>query len=184
MKVKLLLGCAMVAVAVCWPAPVNAQGSNPNSLTPGAGGTGTIGGPSLGGTSVASFGQSSPLRPVRPWYPRHTIQNPSNPWLPPNLTQVNTTLNPVGTISPTGTLTQPTSVLNTPNTVQQAGFPTVPNYNIGTPTPTTQSFAQVLAPSISPGSNIASPSNPGNQNVGASSAANPTASFPTNPLFP
>jgi hypothetical protein len=96
------------------------------------------------------------------------------------LQQINSNLNPVGSISPTGTLSQPTSVLNSPNTVQQAGFPTVPSYNIGTPAPSTQSFASTTAAT---GNSIASPVNPGNQNAGVNAAGN-SASFPTNPLFP
>jgi hypothetical protein len=132
--------------------------------------------------SINPYGQSSPLRPVRYFYPHHTVQNPSNPWLPPNLSQVNTGINPVGSISPLGTLTQPTSVLNNPNTTQNPGFPTVPNYNIGgINTPATQIFSN-LAPNG--GANtLASPANPGAQNVGAAGGAGgagviPSSSFP------
>jgi hypothetical protein len=88
---------------------------------------------------VISVGFASPLKPVRTYYPKTIIQNPSNPWLAPNLQQVNTGLIPVGSISPTSVLIQPTSSLNTPGSAQQAGFPTVPVYNIGTNTPTAQS---------------------------------------------
>jgi len=132
-------------------------------------------------TSINPYGQSSPLRPVRYYYPHHTVQNPSNPWLPPNLSQVNTGINPVGSISPVGTLTQPTSVLNNPNTTQNPGFPTVPSYNIGgANSPATQIFS-TLAPNG--GANaLASPTNPGGQNVGVTGGAGggviPSPNFP------
>lgn len=133
-------------------------------------------------TSINPYGQSSPLRPIRNFYPRHTVQNPSNPWLPPNLSQVNTGLNPVGSISPTGTLTQPTSVLNNPNTTQAAGFPTVPNYNIGgSVVNTTQLFSSQVA---NGGANtLATPTNPGAQNVGATGGAGGGLTIP-GPNFP
>ncbi|MDR3614240.1 MAG: hypothetical protein P4L53_11810 [Candidatus Obscuribacterales bacterium] len=133
-------------------------------------------------TSINPYGQSSPLRPVRNYYPHHTVQNPSNPWLPPNLSQVNTGINPVGSISPLGTLTQPTSVLNNPNTTQNPGFPTVPNYNIGgINTPATQVFSN-LAPNGGAGT-LASPTNPGAQNVGVTGGAGGGLTIP-GPNFP
>src|SRR5580658_8530182 len=93
-----------------------AQSGGAVSAGPFAGASGT----GFSSNAIGSFGSSSPLRPLKSFYPRAQVQNPSNPWLPPNLTQVNTTLLPVGSVSPTGTLTQPTSSLNSPNTVQQA----------------------------------------------------------------
>jgi hypothetical protein len=131
--------------------------------------------------SINPYGQSSPLRQIRYYYPRHYVQNPSNPWLPPNLSQVNTGLNPVGSISPLGTLTQPTSVLNNPNTTQNPGFPTVPSYNIGgAATPNTQLFSSNTP---NGGGTLASPANPGTQNVGVTGGAGggltiPNANFP------
>ena len=148
--------------------------SNPLSTTGGASGG--------SGGGVSFVGSSSPLRPLRSYYPRAQIQNASNPWLPPNLGQVNTNLSPVGSISPTGTLTQPTSVLNTGGTVQQAGFPSVPSYNIGTPAPTTQS---INLGSTAGQASIANPSNPSGQGT-SSITGNGSASRsnPTNPLYP
>jgi hypothetical protein len=132
--------------------------------------------------SINQYGQSSPLRPVRYYYPHHTVQNPSNPWLPPNLSQVNTGINPVGSISPLGTLTQPTSVLNNPNTTQNPGFPTVPSYNIGgIASPASQIFS-TSAPNGG-ASALASPTNPGGQNVGVTGGAGGRGVIP-GPNFP
>lgn len=151
-----------------------AQGST--NLTPGAP-PGVV----APGATPGSFSQASPLRQQRPWYPRQQIQNPSNPWLPPNLNQTNTSLQPVGSISPTGVLTQPTSVLNSPNTVQYPGQPTVPTYNLGTPSPVQAGATQpattatlTTTPALVPNA-----TNPANQSIGAAPASNPT-----NPLFP
>jgi hypothetical protein len=133
-------------------------------------------------TSINPYGQSSPLRQVRYYYPHHTVQNPSNPWLPPNLSQVNTGINPVGSISPLGTLTQPTSVLNNPNTTQNPGFPTVPSYNIGGGASAATQIFSTLAPNG--GANtLASPTNPGAQNVGATGGAGGGLTIP-GPNFP
>lgn len=133
-------------------------------------------------TSINPYGQSSPLRPVRSFYPHHTVQNPSNPWLPPNLSQVNTGINPVGSISPLGTLTQPTSVLNNPNTTQNPGFPTVPNYNINSGSPLATQIFSTAAPNGGANS-LASPTNPGAQNVGATGGAGGGLTIP-GPNFP
>lgn len=134
-------------------------------------------------------GTASPIRPLRSYYPRTVIQNPSNPWLPPNLNQVNTTLIPVGSTSPNSTLTQPTSVLNTPGSAQQLGYPTVPVYNIGTLAPTSQNVASgsgsTVPTSLATPTSLASPANPGN--FGSSTLTNfnsVSRSNPTNPLYP
>ena len=133
-------------------------------------------------TSINPYGQSSALRPIRYYYPHHYVQNPSNPWLPPNLSQVNTGINPVGSTSPQGALSNPASILTNPNTTQNPGFPTVPTYNINGGSPlTTQIFS--TAATNGGANSLANPTNPGAQNVGATGGGGGGLTIP-GPNFP
>jgi hypothetical protein len=180
MKSSALTKSAVLLLALASSSSVATMAQSGGAVNSGPFASNSVGG--FSSNAIGSFGSSSPLRPLKPFYPRAQVQNPSNPWLPPNLSQVNTTLLPVGSVSPTGTLAQPTSVLNSPNTVQQAGFPTVPSYNIGTATPTTQSVT-VSTASTSP--LIANPSNPSGQGTSSiTQNGSVSRTNPTNPLFP
>jgi len=154
--------------------------TNPFTFSPVAAPQPIVGSPA---PPVVFINGSSPLRPLRSFYPKTQIQNPSNPWLPPNLGQVNTGLTPVGSISPTSPLVQPTSSLNTPGSIQQAGFPTVPTYNIGTATPTSQGTVTGSGNAVP--TSIGNPTNPLNfgGNLGTSTV-NFNAASRTNPINP